>query len=353
MRKKNNMRQEQDKQKAAIKFTRVSFFSIVGLLLCLIIIVGVLTLVIPAGHYLTDDYGNITNYFVFQETQNRLPVWRWFTAPFEVWIFSNDSLTLIFLSLLLLIMGGSFYIIENTGGMKAIINAIIRRYSKNRYALIWATVFFFMLLAAVFGTFEDGLILLPIVMLMCKAMKWDNLTALGMMLLAAGVGFSATLVNWWSIGLASYLAGTNVLTGIWLRIIVWLVLWVCTSLFVTYFFAKKAEKRNKELGVTNNRTALLKEIGEGSPEETKKVKIFSFLFLIIFVIIIITYIVPTLVYYIMPIMCFIFLIGSIFCGNLLTKDIKVTLKYFSKGAITIAPAIIIIMMSLSIKYIAE
>ncbi|MDR2543799.1 MAG: hypothetical protein LBC80_10185, partial [Treponema sp.] len=346
------MEKEQGNQKAAIKFTKVSFFSIVGLLLCLMIFVGILTYVIPAGHYVKGEDGIITNQFVLQDAQNRLPFYRWLTAPFEVWA-SNDNLTIIFLSLLLMIMGGAFYIIDNTGGMQAIINAIIRKYSRNRYTLIWATVFFFMTLAALFGTFEDGLILLPIVMIMCRAMKWDNLTALGMMLLAAGVGLSATLINWFSIGLASERAGTNVLTGIWLRIILWFVMWVITSLFVTHMFAKKAEKKNKENGISNDRETLLREMGESSPQERKKVIVFSAFYATIFSIIITAYLVPTLVDLIMPIMCLAFLTGSILCGNILTKKPGLVLKYFSSGVAEIAPAIIIIMMSLSVKYIAE
>jgi len=341
-----------DKQKAVIRFTKMSFFSVVGLLFCLMIFVGILTFIIPAGHYITDESGSISNTFIFQDAQNRLPVYRWFTAPFEVW-FSNDRFTILFLSLLLVIMGGAFYIIDNTGGMQAIINGIIRKFSKYKYAIIWVTIFFFMLLAALFGTFEDGLILLPIVMILSRAMKWDNLTALGMMLLAAGVGISCTLINFFSIGLASQLAGTNVLTGIWLRIILWLVMWVITSLFVTYKFAKKAEKRNLEQGINCDRDTLLKELGEATPEEQKKIKVFSTFYIVVFFIIIITYLVPFLVYYIMPIMCLAFLTGSFICGNILTKSFKTVFNYFSKGAAAIAPAILILMMSLSIKYIAE
>jgi len=339
-----------DIQKAVIKFSKISFFSIVGLLLGLIILVGVLTYIIPAGQYITDESNNIS--FVFREAQNRLPVYRWFTAPFEVWV-SEDSFTILFLSLLLLIMGGAFYIIDNTGGMHAIINGIIRKFSGYRYAIIWVTVFFFMLLAALFGTFEDGIILLPVVMIMSRAMKWDNLTALGMMLLAAGVGISCTLINFFSIGLASQLAGTNILTGIWLRIIIWLLMWVLTSLFVIHFFAKKAEQKNLMQGISCDRDVLLKELGESTPEEQKKIKVFSIFYFSIFLIILITYLIPSLVYYIMPVMCIAFLTGSFICGSILTKNMKTVLMYFSRGAFAIAPAILILMMSLSIKYIAD
>ncbi|MDR2543546.1 MAG: hypothetical protein LBC80_08900, partial [Treponema sp.] len=48
-----------------------------------------------------------------------------------------------------------------------------------------------------------------------------------------------------------------------------------------------------------------------------------------------------------------FLTGSILCGNILTKKPNVVFKYFFSGVTAIAPAIIILMMSLSVKYIAE
>ena len=197
------------KKKSAVKFSRNSFISVVAILLGLIVLVGILTFVIPAGSFVREYVGygqyRITDQFVLYPdgvSPNRLPILRWFTAPFEVWG-SSYGLNLGFLSLLLLIMGGAFYVIEKTGGMQAIINAIIRRFSKRKYLLIWITTLFFMLLAAIFGSFEDVMILLPIVLMLCKAMRWDNLTGLGMMMLAAGVGLSATLINWFSIGLAS------------------------------------------------------------------------------------------------------------------------------------------------------
>jgi len=347
-----------DKQKSAIRFTVRGFIGVVAVLFGLIIAVGILTLVIPSGRYLTDANGGITDTFVFAPAENSLPWWLWPLAPFMVWG-SSDGFNLGFLSLLLLIMGGAFFVIEKTGGMQAIINAIIRKFGRFKYALIWVTAFFFMLLAAVFGSFEDALILLPIILVMCRAMKWDGLTALGMMLLAAGVGLSCTWINYFSIGLASNLAGTNVLSGLWYRILIWLFMWALTSLFVTYFFARKAEKKNAAPGIAQGRDGLLKEIKDSTPEDKRKVTVFTLFFLAMAAIIVGSYSVdlffpkPVVADYIMPIMGAAFLIGGIVCGCIVTKSFKVTMKFFGKGALAIAPAVLILMLSFSIKYIAE
>ncbi|MCL2752320.1 MAG: hypothetical protein FWE62_06175, partial [Firmicutes bacterium] len=347
----------------AIKFAKRSFISVVCILLGLIVTVGVLTFVIPAGQYQAGADGKVTDVFVFGAARNRLPVWRWFTAPFEVWG-SKDGINLAFLSLLLLIMGGAFFVIDQTGGMRAMINALIRRFSKRKYILIWAVTFFFMLLAAIFGTFEDAIILLPIILILCKALKWDNMTALGMMLLAAAVGLSCSFVNPFAIGLASKLAGTSVLTGLWLRILVWLLMWGILSFFVTFFMAKKAEKRNR---LPQNGDVCVDIPVEQTPAEDcellcqnirphdidkRKVLVWSLFFFGCFTMMLITYI-PAIVDYNMPIMAVVFMTGSIVCGRVLTKDLKTTLKHFGKGVIAIAPAIVILMMSLSVKYIAE
>jgi uncharacterized ion transporter superfamily protein YfcC len=68
-----------------INITKKSFISVVLILLALIITAGILTYVIPAGEYARDILGQI-----IPDTYSELPldegypIWRWFTAPFEV-----------------------------------------------------------------------------------------------------------------------------------------------------------------------------------------------------------------------------------------------------------------------------
>ena len=84
-----------------VKFGLRSFVTVVCILFAVLILVGVLTYVIPAGTYQYDQDGNVIpdSYTPIPEEENttRLPVWRWITAPFEALFGKNQMLVIIVL----------------------------------------------------------------------------------------------------------------------------------------------------------------------------------------------------------------------------------------------------------------
>ena len=112
-----------------VKFGLRSFITVVAILLAVLIFVGVLTFVIPAGSYTvyTTDESKIGQPF-YQYTEDeslnkqivigsyreladgentsRLPVWRWLTSPFEALIFGVNSTNMIMIIALLVVLGG-------------------------------------------------------------------------------------------------------------------------------------------------------------------------------------------------------------------------------------------------------
>ena len=119
-----------------VKFGLKSFITVVAILLAVLIAVGVLTFVIPAGkytiyttdpskadlpfyEYTTDASLNkqivINSYRELTEGENssRLPVWRWLLSPFEALIFGANSSNMIMIIALLLVLGGTFKVLED------------------------------------------------------------------------------------------------------------------------------------------------------------------------------------------------------------------------------------------------
>ena len=79
-----------------VKFGLKSFLTVCGILLAIMIFVGILTFVIPAGQYLTDSDGKIIpDSFHHIESQTRLPVYRWFSAPIEALFIGEGNVTII------------------------------------------------------------------------------------------------------------------------------------------------------------------------------------------------------------------------------------------------------------------
>ena len=114
-----------------VKFGLKSFIAVVAILFAVLVFVGVLTFVIPAGRYTiytTDASKAGQPFFEYTtdaalnkqividsfrqltaaENVSRLPVYRWLTAPFEALIFGANSANALMIIALLLVLGGTF-----------------------------------------------------------------------------------------------------------------------------------------------------------------------------------------------------------------------------------------------------
>ena len=225
-----------------LKFSLKSFITICAILFTIMVIVGVLTYVVPAGMYSEDENGNIiAGSFQFIESTTRLPVWRWLTAPIEALFLGSGSFNIIQIIAVLLVLGGTFKVLDKAGLLVAIVQIIVDKFYEKRYLLIWVITLLMMLLASCFGLQEELLILFPIFLAISKAMGWTKEQAVSLILITTGVGFTTALFNPFTVGVASNLAGLTVLDGFWYRLIIFVVLYFFTCLYLTYM-AKKDEK---------------------------------------------------------------------------------------------------------------
>ena len=124
--------------KTSAYISRKAFIQSAVILLVLMLVAGVLTRVIPAGKYarVTVDGREVIDpeSFVFVE-QPDYPLWRWFTAPFEV-LGGTDGLTIIVIAIFVLFVAVSFAILDSTGIVRALIASVVRRYQHRKYLLL-------------------------------------------------------------------------------------------------------------------------------------------------------------------------------------------------------------------------
>jgi uncharacterized ion transporter superfamily protein YfcC len=223
-----------EQQQSGARVGRCAFISAALILLVLMIGAGILTRLVPAGQYqrTVQDGREVLDPTSFSLTQARpLPVWRWFTAPVEV-LGSSDAATVITIILFILLVGGSFAVLDHAGVIRTIIASIVTGFRSRRYVLIAVVCLFFMAMGALLGIFEETVPLIPIVVALAWSMGWDSLTGLGMSLLATGFGFSEAIANPFSIGVAQGIAGLLLFSGAWFRIIVFAVMYVLVATFV-------------------------------------------------------------------------------------------------------------------------
>jgi len=339
-----------------INISKKGFLSVVIILTGLIIVAGILTYVIPAGTFQRDGNLIISGTFEFSTISDGYPIWRWLLAPIEV-LGSDDGLSIIMISLFLLILGGTFTLMEKTGGIHVILKRLINRFKDRKYVLLRIVVLAFMLFGAFFGIFEESVALMPIMIILSLSLGWDTLTGIGMTVLAAGFGFASGITNPFTVGVASDIAGINILSGVGYRLIVFVLMYVLLSSFLVYH-AKKIEKDpTKSLTFEDDQKKARNFDVNGTIAFKNETTIFRayvtmFIVLLVFIIgISIIDLVSNISLPTIPFMALTFLIGGLTAGYLVTKDFRFTLKKFGAGMLSVAPAVLLIMMAASVKYI--
>lgn len=355
-----------------VKFGLKSFITVVGILLAVLIAVGVLTFVIPAGRYtiyttdiskadepfyqyttdaslnkqiVIDSYRELTD----AENSSRLPAWRWFTSPFEALIIGGSNSNLIMIMALLLVLGGTFKVLEQSGGLVSLVRVIMVKLHSKRFVAIWVITAVIMILSAVFGLQEQLLILYPVFAMLCTALNWSRFTAISFVLIASGVGFTTAITNPLTIGTASIAAGTSVTDGLWFRCIVFCVMYVITALFLTQLAKRDEKKATKKFDVQG----FVMVTEEEHKEDIRKAKMITLLFSIALFSVIITTAIPSLRSLSMVFMAAAFIIGTIIIGKKLLGSYKNLGLSFVKGIKDVLPSSVIIMLAFGITYIAQ
>lgn len=355
---------------AKVKFGLKSFISVVAILLVVLIAVGIMTYVIPAGRYTiytTDAEKGELPFYEFTEDESldkqivdgsykeltdeenttRLPFYRWITAPIESLIFgSNNALMII---ALLLVLGGTFKVLEESGGLVSLVRVIMEKFQSKRFVAIWIITLVIMLLSAVFGLQEQLLILYPIFAMLCTALNWSRFTAISFVLIASGVGFTTAITNPLTIGTASLAAGVDVTDGIWYRCIIFCVMYVITSLFLT-FLAKHDEKHVKEKFEVEKFVTVTPEEHK---EDIKKTIMITVLFSVALLSVIITTAIDSLRSLAMVFMAVAFIVGTVVIGRILLGSFKKLGLSFLKGVKDVLPSIVIILIAFGITHIAQ
>ena len=242
------MRKNKEKRKmeASVK----SFVTAIAVIFVMMVLTYVLTFIIPGGY---------------------IPFWKWILSPVLV-LFTEDAGSLIAIIALLIGLGGIFNTLDKFGILRLLLDKVTAKFGKSRRLLLAVIPLFFMALGSVAGSFEECVPLVPVVVALAIRLGWDVLTGLGMSILAAGCGFAAGVCNPFTVGVAQEIAGLPMFSGIWLR----LVSFVCIYMLLMTFLAwhvRKVEKPMDEQALTGESSGYGKEIAYSSGSRLWKVAI--------------------------------------------------------------------------------
>lgn len=346
-------------QKAGAQISRKAFLQSFFILLALMMTAGALSRFVPAGSYtraIAEGGREVIDAQSYHLTARPdFPIWRWFTAPIEV-LWGPDGLTIITIIIFILMVGVSFALLDRSGILKSAIGRMVRRYEKQKYTLLLVISFFFMLLGAFFGLFEEVVPLIPIMVALSFLLGWDALVGLGMSILATNMGFSAAITNPFTIGLAQKIAGLPLFSGVWLRIPIFLIIYAIFAVFLTRYAHMVERKPESSLVYEEDRQSRqrfgsvnLKE--EISPKMSRAMAWFGGSLILILVVFILSPFVPAVSQFSLPLVGLLFFFSGLGASLLSGASRKSILQSAGEGAAGIAPGIPLILMAASIKYI--
>jgi uncharacterized ion transporter superfamily protein YfcC len=350
-------------QSAEIRIGKKAFITTALIILCLMILSGVLTRVIPSGSYERVEVEGklLIDPHSFHFTEKRvLPVYRWLTAPVEVLYASQNSPVVIVLSMLILFIGGGYAVLNRVGVFEAIIARIVTRFRRKRYLLICIVSLVFMFFGSTLGMFEEVVALAPLVVILSYNMGWDALLGLGMSLLSICFGFAVAISNPYSVAISQRMAGLPVFSGASYRLLIFALLYALICFFLVRHAKKIDEDPRRSLVYAEDRKVRASFDRNGADPTyptggrvNKAVVWFLCCFGGILAVIAMANRVPWFADFSLPAIALLYLaagVGAGFWGGLRGREVGRT---FLQGMGGVAPGIVLILMAMSVSYIIE
>ncbi len=186
------------------------------LLLGMMLVAYIATWLVPQGAFemVANDSGRLSvvpgTYQVVESTTNLTP-WDLLQTVPRAFAAAQDVIFFV------LIVGGVLAVARATGTVDALIGRMLERFGDSPQKLIFAVVFVFAMASSSIGTAGEYIPFVLILVALCKAMKLDAMTAVGMIVAGYGIGYGVSAFNPFTVLIAQQIAEIPVYSGIWLR----------------------------------------------------------------------------------------------------------------------------------------
>lgn len=261
------MNQLEQKKSDGLHIDKKTIVSITAILLAVYIFAGVLTQLLPRGEYNTfidesTGKASITSESVYSPLEDyTMPLWKIVAAPVMVFVDSatrDTGMTGILIIAFIVLMGGTFLLLDRCGVLKYLVAVVIKKFSHKKYLLMAVLSFFCMVLASTAGILEESVTLVPIAVAISLALGWDSMVGLGMSLISVAFGFTAATFNPFNVMTVQRLAGDiEIFSGLGLRLVVFALVYIGLYAFL-FVYAKRIEK-NPEKSLSYESDKALRE----------------------------------------------------------------------------------------------
>ncbi len=212
----------------------------------IVVLAGILTWIIPGGTFERETIivNGIEREVVrpdsFRYTGSAPQTWQVFSAIFDGFVDKADIIVFI------LLIGGAFWIMNETRSIDIGIRAFLRRTRKLEQIRLFRSMgvdnfiivllmLTFSIFGAVFGMSEETIAFTIIFVPLAIRMGYDSITGLCLCFVAAGLGFAGALLNPFTIGIAQGLSRLPLFSGIEYRLFCWVVINIVGIAYVLWY----------------------------------------------------------------------------------------------------------------------
>ncbi len=172
----------------------------------------VATWVVPQGSFQTEvtETGReavVPGTFDVAAERELLSPWELFRAVPRAFSDAQDIIFFLF------IIGGVLAIIRATGAIDALLGRLLERFGRRPGALIFSVIFVFALTSSAMGASAEYIPFVLILAALCRDLKMDTMTAVGMIVAGYGIGYGVAAFNPYTVVIAQGIAEVPTYSG--------------------------------------------------------------------------------------------------------------------------------------------
>lgn len=207
----------------------------------ILILFTILTWLIPAGEFLRQEVDGrmLVVPGTYQETASSgQNIFHLLMSPFRGFEAAAEIIAFV------LLVGGAFQMLTNTGAIDAGLFKILEIAKKNPASRSWIIVVLmsiFSLGGMSFGMSEETLVFVLITLPLARSMGYDAIVGVAIPFVGAGMGFAGAAFNPFTVGIAQGIAELPLFSGFEYRLLVWLG-YTAIGILFTLYYAKGLDK---------------------------------------------------------------------------------------------------------------
>ena len=212
----------------------------ITILIILTIVLALLTHVIPAGSY--DRSSGVPAAGTYMPTEsNPQGLWDILAAPIAGFRGAIDMILFVF------VLSGCLGILGKSRSLDAGLMYVINRLNGREKMMIPIVMIIASIGGTTFGFSEETIPFYPILIPMFIAMGYDAVTACMVLFLGSGAGIVGALINPFSVGIGSDIAGISLADGLVMRIVLYVIMVLAAILYVMHYGEKVRKDPTKSV----------------------------------------------------------------------------------------------------------